>query len=178
MAQVYIAKLSAANTSKSVDLEAKKSDQEFIREGFELAVKVVTDQRNDALGLIKDMRQELGEMQLEMVGLKLANSFDPFPRWMVDLEGRYIFINTCFEECYLVPRNMYRRDIIGKGHEVLWPEEFCQRLHALDAIARARPDGKARAVVEIAKQEHTLFKFPVRVQGVIVAYAGYLMENV
>ena len=170
LAQVYIGQLKAKQ-------EIKRDDQDFIREGFELAVKVVTDQRNDALESLKEVRRELADMQLEIVGLKLANSFDPFPRWMVDLEGRYIYTNACFEEKYLEPRGMLKRDIIGQTHEALWPPEVCSKIRQLDGQARSRPDGRARAVLILQEEEATLYKFPVRVQGVVVAYAGYIMEH-
>jgi hypothetical protein len=172
VAQVYLGRLNSTMT-------VRKGDQDFIREGFELAVKVITDQRDDALKANEEMRRRLDNTELEIVGLKLSSSFDPFPRWMVDLEGRYLFVNPCFEERFLEPMSMSRRDIVGKGHEVLWPPEVCEKIKHLNQMARSRPDGRARAVVNLdGMGEVSLFKFPVRVHGVIVAYAGYIMEHV
>jgi hypothetical protein len=169
VSQVYLGRLSAVRVSK-------KDDQDFIRQGFELAVKVVTDQRNDALELLKEQRDRLDQMELEIVGLKLASSFDPFPRWIVDLEGRYVFVNSCFEERFLRTRQppLNIRDIIGQKHDFIWPPEFCVKINMLDAQARSRPDGRARANLIIEGTQHNVYKFPVRLHGVIVGYAGYI----
>lgn len=157
--------------------EQRTGDQDFIRQGFELAVKVITSQRDDALHLNEEIRKRLDNAELEIVGLKLANSFDPFPRWMVDLEGRFLFVNTCFEERFLFPRDVARRDIVGKGHDFIWPPALCTKLKELDGLARSRPDGRARAVMELDGSEVSIFKMPVRVHGVIVANAGYIMDH-
>lgn len=170
LAQVYLG-------TKKAEQETKAHDQDFIREGFQLAVQVITDQRNDALRLNDEMRRRLDNTELEIVGLKLANSFDPFPRWMVDLEGRFLFVNACFEERFLQPFNKSRRDVVGHGHDSIWPPELCAKLKQLDEMARRRPDGRARAVLTMDGVEVSIFKFPIRVHGVIVAYAGYVMEH-
>lgn len=165
-------------TSLTTKKELKKDNQDFIKEGFELAVKVVTDQRDDALTQLREVRRELADLHLEVMGLKLSNSFDPFPRWMVNLDGKYIYVNSCFVERFLEPLGHRERDIIGQGHDFLWPPELCKKIASLDAAARVRPDGRARAVTLVNGVEWTIYKFPVRVQGVIVAYAGYMMEMV
>lgn len=173
LGQLYLGKLKIVQVSRA-------GDQDFIRQGFELAVKVITQQRDDALHINDEMRRRLDNAELEIVGLKLANSFDPFPRWMVDLEGRFIYANACFEERYLVTRSppMSRRDIVGHGHEIIWPPDLCRKIRDLDLMARRRPDGRARAVLTLEDVEASLYKFPIRVHGVIVAYAGYVMEHV
>lgn len=172
--QVYLGKV-------KISAEQKQHDLDYLQRGFKLAVDVVTNQRDDALKLVQNMRTELDDMKLEIAGLKLASGFDPFPRWMVDLEGRYLYINACFEERILLPRGIHRSELIGSGHDRIWPDAFCKKLRELDVLARTRPDGRARAVVEITldpdgvSEEFTVYKFPVRVHGVIVAYAGYIM---
>lgn len=169
LAQVFIG-------TKSVSKEQRKNDQDFIQKGFELAIKVITDQRDSAIGSANELRTRLDNMELEIVGLKLASSFDPFPRWIVNLEGEYIYVNSCFEEQFLRNRNppMNIRDLIGKKHDAIWPPELCEKLKTLDAAARSRPDGRARAHVIVEGQQLNLYKFPVRLHGVIVGYAGYM----
>lgn len=161
------------------NLAGKHADQDFLKEGFKLAVEVITRQRDDAFKQVDELRRRLDNTELEIVGLKLSNSFDPFPRWMVDLDGRYLFVNWCFEERLLQPRGQARRDIVGETHDSMWPPEIGAKIRMLDQQARQRPDGRARAVVTLEPfGEVSIFKFPVKVHGVIVAYAGYIMEHV
>lgn len=167
--------------SKKLGVESRQGEQDYIQRGFELAVKVVTNQRDDAIRSLENQTQRIDDLELEIAGLKLSSGFDPFPRWMVDLENRYLFINGSFEEKFIQAQGLRRRDVIGKNIDILWPESFVKKMRELDSVARTRPDGRARAVTSLQVgelvEEVTVYKFPVRVHGVIVAYAGYMMEN-
>ena len=83
--------------------------------------------------------------EAEIQGLRIARDLDPFPNWLTDLGGHYTFVNRPFEERFLEPSRQTHRDIIGKSHADIWPEEFCRTLKTIDAAARKRPDGTARA---------------------------------
>jgi PAS domain-containing protein len=160
-----------------LDSEVQHTNLSFIQDQFQLALKVVTDQRDNALEEKKELLSRLDNLELEIVGLKLSNNFDPFPRWMVDLQGKFLYVNPCFEERYLYTREppIHRRDLIGKGHDIIWPKEFFDKLHELDKAAKTRPDGRARAHMVINGDDVTVYKFPVRIHGIIVAYAGYIL---
>jgi len=145
---------------------------------FEALNAEVRRQRDEALSRIAEYEQRFETMEAEINGLRIARDLDPFPHWIMDVEGRYSFVNRPFEERFLEPANKTYRDVIGKRHADLWPEEFCRTLTALDTAARKRPDGTARATTRldvpgIGVSEVTVHKFPCRIKGVVVAFAGY-----
>lgn len=160
------------------------SDRDDDREDFHAITAELTRQRNERDQRIAMLEQRLTQMEAEIQGLRLTRELDPFPHWVVDRSGEYLFANREFEKYFLEPKGQTYRDIIGKTYEdVGWPSEFCETLKALGAAARSRPDGTARAVTsldvpELGETQITVHQFPIRFKpsGIIVAYAGYITD--
>lgn len=149
------------------------------RVDFTTLLEVVEKQRRDVLEHNSVLAERIEQLEAEIQGLRVARDLDPFPSWLVDLTGRYTFVNRPFEERFLDPKKQTYRDVIGKTHADLWPADFVRTIEALDGMARKRPDGTARAnttlnIPGLGKCVVTIHKFPCRVRGVIVAYAGYI----
>jgi PAS domain-containing protein len=146
---------------------------------FDAIVAALTEQRDNDRERIKQLERRSGELEAEISGLRIARDLDPFPSWVVDLQGCYRHVNREFERLFLEPRRQTYRDIIGKHHGDMWPPTFCRTLKALDDAAHKRPDGTARAttsvdVPHVGKATVTVHKFPVRFKGTVVAIAGYI----
>ena len=151
------------------------------RVDFQTILAEVKSQRDEAWGHIKIQDGRIDALEAEINGLRLARDLDPFPNWLVDLQGQYVFANREFEKHFLEPDGLTYRDIIGKTHDDVWPAPFCEILRVLDAKARGRPDGTARSVVHlnvpsIGNSRVTVHRFPIRFKGVIVAYAGFVTD--
>lgn len=146
---------------------------------FEAINKVLVEQRDEAFERIDKLEKRAENQEAEISGLRIARDLDPFPNWIVDLEGHYSFVNRPFEECFLEPQKQTYKDIIGKTHAEFWPTAFCETLRTLDTAAKRRPDGTARANTTLSLQgigewEVIVHKFPCRIKGVTVAWAGYI----
>lgn len=168
---------------KELEVGQRGSDRDDDRQDFELIIKELADQRDKANAKVDDCGRRIDQMEAEIQGLRLARDLDPFPSWVVDTAGCYQFVNRAFEEHFLAPKSLSYRDAIGKCHPDLWPEDFCRTLKALDAAARRRPDGTARArttldVPSLGPCEVTIHKFPIRFKpsNAIVAFAGYVTD--
>ena len=150
------------------------------RSDFDRALEVVTVQRDDALSLVREVREELENMKMEVQGLRLARDLDPFPNWIIGLDGKYLYVNREFEKQFLEPQGKTYRAVIGEAHETLWPDSFCRVLRQLDSVARRVPDGhaKARTSLLIGDLERgiTVHKFPIRIRDTVVGFAGYITE--
>lgn len=153
------------------------------RSDFELIVNALRTQREDDLERIDALETRLERQEDEIHGLRIARDLDPFPNWVVDRNGEYLFVNREFERYFLEPIGQTYRDIVGKTHEEHWPPDFCKILKSLDGAARTRPDGTARAsaaleVPEFGRTKVTVHKFPIRFKpsGIIVAYAGFITD--
>ena len=148
------------------------------RVDFDTLLAAMQKQRDEAWEHIARQDERIEHLEAEIQGLRIARDLEPFPHWLTDLEGRYTFVNRPFEERFLDPQRKTYRDIIGKTRVDIWPEDFCRTLTALDGAARKRPDGTARAnatldVPGLGPCQVMVHKFPCRVRGVIVAWAGY-----
>jgi PAS domain-containing protein len=163
-------------TMKQLSLEERKegSAQNIIN--FDTLLAVVTKQRDEAYAKIGALERKIELLEFEIQGLRLQHDADPFPSWIVDLEGRHIFANREFEIQFLEPKGMTYRSIMGEGHSLIWPPAFCKILDTLDVQARQRPDGRARAVTTVEGRQITVHKFPLRIKGVVVAYTGYITD--
>jgi PAS domain-containing protein len=168
---------------KEIEAGTHSGDRTANRADFEAVTAELVRQRDDALTRYTDAEKRIDQLEAEIQGLRLARDLDPFPSWVVDTQGCYQFVNRAFEEHFLEPKGQSYRDTIGKCHEDLWPEGFCRTLKALDAEARRRPDGTARAraslsVPSLGPCEVTVHKFPIRFKpsNAIVAYAGFITE--
>lgn len=160
-------------------LRHREKMRDVDRVDFETISEALQKQRNEAWERIAEQDKKIELLEAEINGLRLARDLDPFPNWVVDLHGRYRFVNREFEAYFLEPKGQTYRDIVGKSHEDVWPPEFCQTLRTLDASARQRPDGTARTVTNVdipnmGLTQVTIHKFPIRFKGGIVAYAGYI----
>lgn len=149
------------------------------RQDFGTIYEAIISQRNDALERIRLLEARVEVQEAEINGLRIARDLDPFPNWLVDLQGCYKYVNREFETVFLEPDKRTYRDVVGKCHADLWPADFVATLENLDASARKRPDGTARAVTSldipgIGRATVTVHKFPVRFKGIIVANAGYI----
>lgn len=156
------------------------------RVDFNTVLAEIKGQRDEAWTHIDKQDVRIATLEAEIQGLRLARDLDPFPNWIVDLQGHYIFVNREFERVFLEPRGETYRFAVGKTHEELgWPQAFCKTLVSLDAAARSRPDGTARATTSldlpaVGTAQVTVHKFPIRFKpaGVIVAYAGFITDLV
>lgn len=149
------------------------------RTDFELIVAALKQQRDDDRAVIDEQSSRIEILEAEITGLRIARDLDPFPNWVTDLQGCYRFVNREFESYFLEPRRQTYRDVVGKSRADVWPSEFCKTLENLDAVARKRPDGTARATTSLdvpglGRCNVTVHKFPVRFKGAIVAMAGYM----
>lgn len=148
------------------------------RTDFDTIVAALKQQREEDRARIRELEQRAENLEAEISGLRIARDLDPFPNWVVDLQGCYRFVSRGFETHFLEPKKQSYRDIIGKRHEDVWPDEFCRALKALSVAAAKRPDGTARATLAVdvpalGRCEVTVHKFPIRFKGAIVATAGY-----
>jgi len=153
------------------------------RTDFDSIVAEIRRQRDEAWAHVEKQDERIDQMEAEIQGVRLSRDLDPFPNWVVDRAGEYLFVNREFERYFLEPVGQTYRDIVGKTHEEHWPPDFCRVLKSLDAAARSRPDGTARAVStlhvpELGQTRVTVHKFPIRFKpsGIIVAYAGYITD--
>lgn len=149
------------------------------RVDFNTILQEVKDQRDEAWSHIKDQDQRIDLLEAEIQGLRIARDLDPFPNWVVDLQGCFRFANREFEAHFLEPSRKTYRDVIGKTYDEFWPEAFCRTIKSLSAAAHKRPDGTARAVTTLdvpsfGPCEVTVHKFPIRFKGAIVAHAGFI----
>jgi PAS domain-containing protein len=168
---------------KELEVGQRGSDRDDDRVDFETIIRELSGQRDKANERAAACDLRIDQLEAEIQGLRLARDLDPFPSWVVDTAGCYQFVNRAFEEHFLEPKNLSYRDTIGKRHEDLWPEDFCRTLKSLDAAARRRPDGTARArttlnVPSLGPCEVTIHKFPIRFKpsNAIVAFAGYVTD--
>lgn len=145
-----------------------------------LVIDEVTKQRDNYREQVEQLARQVETMELEIQGLRLVSGRDPFPRWLVDTQAHYMYLNHCFEERFLKPAGLLASDIIGKSHEEagLWPPAFCAQLRTLDELAKQRPDGRAKATVGVNGQQLTVYKLPVRhvPSGTIIAYEGWITD--
>jgi PAS domain S-box-containing protein len=162
--------------SRKLAVEAQAGARQQDRLDFEQLLAVVVGQRDDERNLNGKLEGKVERLELEIIGLRLRPDLDPFPNWIIDLEGRYIFVNREFERQFLEPQGKNYRDMIGKRHEDIWPSDFCRKLRALDEIARNTPSGHSRGVTAIDGRKITVHKFPYRIRGAVVAYAGYITD--
>jgi len=169
---------------RGLSLEHRSEDRVADRTDFETILTEVRAQRNESREREEMCQRRLEQMEVEIQGLRLARDLDPFPNWIVDTTGEYLYVNREFERYFLLPQNKTYRDAIGEKHEAFgWPQSFCDTLRTLDAAARSRPDGTARAVTGLSIPEFgdcrvTVHKFPIRFKpaGVIVGYAGFITD--
>ncbi len=166
------------NRKLSIDENDDKAQRR--RDDFQLAMDVVTKQRDDALGAIHDCHDRIEKMEMEVQGLRLARDLDPFPSWVFSLEGHYLYVNREFEKEFLESTGQGYRDIVGRTHEHIWPQEFCRTLRNLDDLARRVPGGRARATANLTiggdERQVTVQKFPIRIRGAVVAFAGFITD--
>lgn len=149
------------------------------RVDFSTLLAAIEKQRDEAWAHIRSQDVRIEHLEAEIQGLRIARDLDPFPQWLVDLDGRYTFVNRPFEEVFLAPERQTFRDMVGKTDDDIWPAPFCKMLKSLDIAARKRSDGTARATASLdipalGPSTVTVHKFPCRIKGVIVAYAGYM----
>lgn len=169
---------------REITLKYGKENRDDDRTDFETILAEVRVQRNESREREAECQRRLEQMEVEIQGLRLAHDLDPFPNWIVDLQGQYMYVNREFERYFLLPQGKTYRDAIGLTHEDMgWPKAFCDTLRSLDAAARSRPDGTARAstvleINEFGETRVTVHKFPIRFKpaGVIVGYAGFITD--
>lgn len=162
--------------AERLSVEDRRKLREEERSDFQLILDVVTRQRDEAVERADNLEEKVDTVELEVAGLRLARDLDPFPNWIVDLEGRYIYANREFEREFLEPKGLRYRQVIGKRHEEVWGADFAAKMHILDETAKRRPDRKARATLLFGGRQITVHKFPILVRGVPVSFAGFVTD--
>lgn len=171
---VFAERRQSRKEKKAEEKEQLTEDKTLIK----LIVDEVAKQRDDALKEVHALRQRIEHLEFTVQGLRMAQNRDPFPRWIVDLSGRFQFVNDCFVEQFLRPKGLHAQDIIGLSHEDFWSSStICEKIKLLDAEARRRPDGKAKATLEYDGCQLTIYKIPIRhSSGAILAYEGWITD--
>ena len=157
--------------------EKEKAELDHDQRVVELVINEVARQRDSYKDRVVTLEHQVESLKLEIQGLKLMQGRDPFPRWMVDRNGSLMYVNSCFEERFLLPRGLSARDIIGKTHEDsgLWSESLLSKLGALNELAKQRPDGRAKATISESGMVMTVYKIAVRhSSGAILGYEGWI----
>ncbi|MEP2774864.1 MAG: PAS domain-containing protein [Luteolibacter sp.] len=111
---------------------------------------------------ITESRQAEADLHAEEERFRLFMDHSPTTAWLKDEDGRYVYMNRPFEECYGVKLEDWR----GKTDEDLWPGEMATEFRKNDLKALA--SDTAIEVVEFARNAqgeviHQLCsKFPFR----------------
>jgi len=161
------------------DKDNRQIDNSFLLESLKVAIDTANKQRNEALEQMEKMQSRIINLEFEIMGLKLMLGHDPFPRWIVSTEGKYLFVNNAFEKGFLTPKGMTERDIIGKTHSDLWEKNIAETFKNLDKKVKKSVKGIARADININIGEFTtvtVYKMPLRINDVIVGYIGYALD--
>lgn len=179
---LFVAVLGGGGIVKLFEFFFQRKDKELEHDEriIRLVVDEVTKQRDEAYARLAALERKYDLLELEVQGLRLVNGRDPFPRWLVDMQGKYIYINQCFEERFLKPIGKTAKDMIGETHESgeLWTPEFCSKMKLLDEKAKSRIDGRAKATLKVGGKLITVYKLPVRhiPSGSIMAYEGWITD--
>ena len=167
------------NQKEKNEHEKERKDQEELDSNeriVSMVLRSMTSQRDEALRRVDILQRRIDHMELEISGLRIAQGRDPFPRWLVDTNGIYIFINQMFEEQFLRPKGINAEDLIGKAHEAFWPPEIAPKFRILDEEAKRRLDGRAKTHFEFEGKSLTVYKMPVKAAGTIVAFEGWITD--
>ena len=161
------------------DKDDRQMDNNFLLESLKVAIETANKQRNDALEQMEKMQSRIVNLEFEIMGLKLMLGHDPFPRWIISTEGKYLFVNNAFERGFLAPKGMNERDIIGKTHSDIWEKNIAEIFKNLDKKAKKNSKGIARSDININVGDFTtvtVYKMPLRINDVIVGYIGYALD--
>lgn len=164
----------AKKDKKQATADQLTHDERIVR----LVIEEVTKQRDGALQRVVQLEATVDKLELEIQGMKLIQGRDPFPRWMVDKDGLYMYVNACFEDKFLRPIGKRSHDIIGQQHDAIWPPAFGQKMRQLNELAKSRPDGRAKATLQVNGEIMTVYKLPIRHlnSGAIMGYEGWVTD--
>jgi diguanylate cyclase (GGDEF)-like protein/PAS domain S-box-containing protein len=124
---------------------------------------------NELLQTIEQSQQSLQESETRFRTF-MDNS--PAVAFIKDSEGRMIYVNSTFEECF----EKKRADVIGKTDFEIWPVEIAQNLREHDlTVIRTGKAVQVEETVLISDDKTTdwlTFRFPLRGQNGQLSVAG------
>lgn len=166
------------NEKKKVETDEKEVDNKFLLESLKITVDLITKQRDEAYTRMEKMQERIVNLELEIMGMKMMMGHDPFPRWIVNTDGRYLFVNAAYEKNFLLDKNMTEKDVIGKYHADVWDKKTADHIKRIDARASKSPKGIAKSDINIGTggAPVTVFKMPLKINDVLVGWIGYALE--
>ena len=154
------------------ELKKERSEDKLERE----------EERKTMTAAHEECHRELETVKFRISGLEATKGEDPFPKWMVTTDDKYLWVNQAFAQRLLTPLGKTLADIIGKTHEEAFGPEVAAKLKSLDQAAVSSPARQARvdhfSFGDPVSGKFTVFKYPAMNGSIHYGYNGIAIDIV
>lgn len=191
--------------NKKVDNEKDSSDRNQIIEEFKLLLeqrKEITDkliEENSKLVIklqdridrlekeLLEVRQsefkskeEINTLRNQLLIFESSHVDIPLAMWMKDTEGKMIFINSIYEDIFLIPRGYKISDYLGKTDNAVWSREVSKAFAKNDAeVIRNKKYIRTIERVDDVNgdtYEIEILKYPRKINNKVIGISGVVLN--
>lgn len=126
-------------------------------------------------------KEEVAKLRNQLLIFEGSHIDLPLPMWMKDAKGDMIFINSYYEDAFLLPRGKTIRDYVGFNDYAVWNKEIADAFVKHDKeIARTK---QSKRYIEALEDENgatyyvEVLKYPRMLNNVIIGISGIILKT-
>lgn len=105
----------------------------------------------------------------------------PLPMWMKDTEGKMLFLNSQYEDTFLIPRGYNMSDYIGYKDHAVWSKQIADEFVKNDAkVIRTKKPNKTIELLESVTGEvywAEVLKYPRTINNKVIGISGIILRT-
>ena len=124
-------------------------------------------------------KEEISTLKNQLLIFESSHVDIPLAMWMKDTQGKLVFINSIYEDSYLIPRGFTVTDYLGKTDAAVWSPEVVKAfaLHDAKVIREKRFSREIEPVDDGAGGFYyvDVLKYPRKLGNKVIGISGIIM---
>lgn len=124
-------------------------------------------------------KEEISTLKNQLMIFESSHVDIPLAMWMKDNTGKMVFINSIYEDLFLIPRGYSLHDYLGKEDSAVWSEEVTKEFKKNDLeVMKTKRFVRTIEPIDNGNGEITyadILKYPRRLGNKVIGISGIVM---
>ena len=126
-------------------------------------------------------KTEIASLKNKIILFESSHADIPLPMWLKDTTGTMLYLNSAYEEQFLIPRDFTAADYIGNDDFSVWSDEISKEFRASDnKVVRNKSSIKTIETLEDVDGNiyyGLILKYPRKVNDKVIGISGIVLRT-
>jgi PAS domain-containing protein len=163
------------------EFEKLIEEYKILRESLQKRVDCLEDDIERLREVNTHQREEIVTLRHQLQLFESSHVDIPLPMWMKDIKGKMLFLNSQYEETFLLPRGYNSGDYVGYKDHAVWSKEVSDDFAKNDAkVVRYKKPIKNIEKLDDGSGGVTyceILKYPRTINGKVIGISGIVLRT-